>query len=172
MLHYADQGLRALIGLDEEEYIPNRDRNNPDDFSRPQIVGQAQVTGAPNGLRMRDKPIDGNTVTLIPNNQVVGLGPTNTPGWAFVGWNNQYGYSSTDYLKPVGGPQDNFVPPPQPTPPAPRPPAPMPIVPPKPAPPPAPPPKPKGLSTGTKLLYAGLITGAVVLPAWLIARSH
>jgi hypothetical protein len=180
-MSYADIGLQVLIGLDDEGYVPRADRtlrqdpNDPNNWlgggGQNRITGEAQVTGAPNGLRLRDAPVSGNTLISIPEGTVVGIGE-GKPGWPYVTYAGHYGYASADYLKPVGGPAHDYrppdpVPPPQPAPVYIPPPAPTPV---KPVEPPPPPPEPE-LSLGTKIMYAALIAGAVVLPAWLLTKK-
>lgn len=181
-MSYADIGLQVLIGLDEEEYVPNRDRtlrqdpNDPNNWlgggGQKRVTGQAQVTNAPSGLRLRDAPVSGATLVSIPNGAIVGIGE-GSPGWPYVEYAGKYGYASADYLMPVGGPEHDYRPPapvPQPIPQ----PAPAPVYvppPPKPAPAPPPPAPPEEMSLGKKLLYAGLIAAAVVVPAALISKS-
>jgi hypothetical protein len=134
--------------------VPSQDR----DMNRlplGRIVGQMVVVNAPNGLRMRDAPINGATVTTIPNGSVIGHGPSTTPGWGYAEYNGFYGYVSNDYLDE--NPSDDFVPEPPEPPPAPVPPPPAPVPT-----PPLPAPTPKS-NTNTILAVAGAAAGAALL---------
>lgn len=113
---------------------------------------------------MRKTPITGDTVMELPRGAVVDVGPSDTPGWAYVEYLGQYGFASNQYLEPVGGP-DKPAPPP-PLPPEPTPPAP-PYVPP--APPPAP--TPQGPSLAAKFAVVAVVLVVVGGTTYMLLKK-
>lgn len=154
---------RVVFGTDLE-YVPREDRNwTPETpIKRFRIAGQARVTAT--SLRLRKTPETGDTVTAIPKDAIVSLGPSDTAGWAYVEWNGFYGFASNQYLEPVGGP--DWDPKPIPPPPAP---APQRYVPP--APPAPPPPQPSGPTLAQKVFAAALVLTVLGVPTYFLLKK-
>lgn len=167
---------RPAVGLDEE-FVPSRHRD-PNYVPVGRVTGQAKVVNAPSGLRLRTKPVDGETMATMPEGTVVGVGPSGVSGWLFVRYSSQYGYASADYLEPIGASHNddsenvrdlgdvddpNFLPKPGPSP-GPKP-------GPSPGPSPVPPPTPEGedSTVPVALIVAGTAVGAALL-VYLVKR--
>ncbi len=158
---------KVLIGEEEIVYIPHEDRDwTPEaPIKRLRTAGQARVTAT--SLRLRKEAnTSSETLIAMPQNAIVDVGPSNTPGWAYAEYQGNYGFASNQYLEPVGGPDwdPKPIPPPAPPPPQPAPPPPQPM-------PPPPPPAPKGLSLGEKLLATALVLTIVGVPTYMLL-SH
>lgn len=65
---------------------------------------------ADGGLRLRDKPVNGKEITMLPNGaEVKGGKPLN--GWVYIEYNNYKGYASFDFLVEIKDSKPDPVPP-------------------------------------------------------------